>query len=822
MDHNHFFPPGEKEHEVITPSQIAAIPETPVDLSQVWTNSLQASVTPRVLADAPQVWITPAQTAKPEISTDLPPASFAPLKLRLPIKPGIPAGIPQARAEIAEDVSRGMTSRKRRIARPQLIHATTMPVPAQSVARPIIAADLSQTGPTALQRIAKPLNQALVDNLSEAVTDRLTAILSRGKKTSKLKNTRLLLSVLLLLGAFGSLFTVLGYNSYQIYHQYLSYAQVGIQHLQTAESLMATLPHNPFNANNVVKAQKEFIAASNDLVLLDDGLKSIPNIATDIPVYGVKLRAALEILPLAIEATQAGKIGCDVLNLLIARFHDPTNVNSKGLTMADMTTIRNDFQQVEAIFYQIIDQVKHLSPDDTQLDPRVGKLMTAFHTYLPTLLSSLSDVNKLLPVLPTLLGIGTPTNYLIEVLDSTELRPGGGFIGNYGILTLTNGRESNAHITDVDLLDRPFEAAGHTIAIPPAYQWFDIAFGNWSLRDTNLDADFPTVARYSQQNYKLEGGAGTFQGVMAITPVLIQHLLQITGPINVPEYHEVITAQNLIERIHYHQLAASEGVDTIAAADGNSSQRKHFTALLAEHFLARIHQLGASALPQIVQLMISSVHTKDLQVYLNSGVAESFLQRFHVDASIQAPPGDSLFVVDANIAADKANPYIVDTLNDQVTIDSQGNAVHQTTLTYAWKIPGPIYGNALYRDYMRVYVPPSSILQAASGFEPRGTSKAFGRTVWAGFFTLKFGQTNTITLQWVVPKAAIKGPNGWHYQFLLQRQAGTTWTIHLHLALPACAVISNTSGALVYSHKALNIPVSSLSQDTNLGADYKC
>ena len=41
-----------------------------------------------------------------------------------------------------------------------------------------------------------------------------------------------------------------------------------------------------------------------------------------------------------------------------------------------------------------------------------------------------------------------------------------------------------------------------------------------------------------------------------------------------------------------------------------------------------------------------------------------------------------------------------------------------------------------------------------------------------GFFTLSYGQTRTITLQWTVHDAAKKGAHGWHYAYLLQKQAG--------------------------------------------------
>src|SRR5262249_36995151 len=113
-----------------------------------------------------------------------------------------------------------------------------------------------------------------------------------------------------------------------------------------------------------------------------------------------------------------------------------------------------------------------------------------------------------------LLGIRTPANYLIEVLDSSELRPGGGYIGNYGIATFSGGRLTAARITDTNLLDRPYNITGKAILFPSAYKWFDLA-SNWSFRDSNLDADFPTAARYAEQNYRLEGGKIPVQGVIA-------------------------------------------------------------------------------------------------------------------------------------------------------------------------------------------------------------------------------------------------------------------------------------------------------------------
>src|SRR5207249_8421150 len=107
------------------------------------------------------------------------------------------------------------------------------------------------------------------------------------------------------------------------------------------------------------------------------------------------------------------------------------------------------------------------------------------------------------------------------------------------------------------------------------------------------------------------------QGVVAITPVLIQQALMITGPIAVPEYKEVVNAQNLIDRIHHYQLEAGTGSDLIPSPDGHSSLRKRFTELLAEHFLARVRQLAASDSSRLWQVIINGIHSKYMQIYFN-------------------------------------------------------------------------------------------------------------------------------------------------------------------------------------------------------------
>jgi Protein of unknown function (DUF4012) len=661
------------------------------------------------------------------------------------------------------------------------------------------------------------------------IEDRQTIPLKGWRKTHRPKKRNILIACLLFLFLIGSTSAVAGYQAYHTYHTDLLLAQTEMQHLRTAITLLESLQAQPFAPQTVERAQQEFAGALSDAQAIEADLASYAGIAGLVPVYGPRLEAAIHLSALAVDVSKTGIAGCKLLEMVLTRLGSPLNasVSTPGLSSADFITLSNQYRMMKTSLNATINEALLVQPGDVSFDAHLAKLLQEFQASIPTIRTALSEADGLLTALPTLLGIGTPSHYLLEILDSTELRPGGGFIGNYGIATLTGGRLTSAHITDVILLDVPFNLAGHTIPYPPAYSWFAhyLALHSWSLRDSNLDADFPTDARNGEVNFEREGGNVPLQGVIAITPFFIEHVLNVTGPISVPEYHETVTAQNLVSLIHFHQLggaAAGEGRSLIPSPDGHSSQRKRFTELLGEHLLTRVQRLPSGSMAKFLQLTVGSLRTKDIQLYFNASNAENALHLLHLDGTIQSPLGDHLFLVDANIAPNKANNSIVNSVHDQVTIDEHGNAVHRTTITYAWTLAGQNYGSNLYRDYVRLYVPPGSTLSQQDGWQPPDTSTAFGSQVWAGYFTLVYGQTRTITLVWTSYGVAKQDANGWHYHYLLQRQAGAQRTLDLQVMLPSCAVVANKSGGLVSRGKQEETLTQSLTQDLNVGVDYAC
>jgi exonuclease VII small subunit len=633
--------------------------------------------------------------------------------------------------------------------------------------------------------------------------------------------------VLVLLGILVPGFFV--YRNYDAqYQRGKALAQSGMQHMRNAEKLVKQLTTGSLDTPAATQARQEFNSALNDMKNLKNSVEQIPAVASNLPKYGSLLLAAQHIVPLAINLSQAGIIGCDAFILLTSHLHNVASISGQGITRADLTTIKSDVTQIQTILNNSTTQINQLQPADLQAEPRIGPAIATFRADIPTIQVDLQRLQTFLGVAPLLLGVGQNASYLLELLDTTEVRPGGGFIGNYGIATVSNGKLAHIQMQDTYLLDDAYGNTGGTIPTPAQYSWFSLA-NSWSLRDSNLEADFPTSARYAEQIYHTEGGTVPLQGVLAITPQFIVNLMKLTGPIYVNEYNETVTPQNMINRIHYHQLKAEFGGGDLPSSDGHSSVRKHFTELLFEHFFAKVRQVVPKQITAFIHLVLDAVRAKDVQFYFNQSSAEDLLRLSQNASTVQAPAGDSLFFVDANIISSKANAFMTYMAQDQVTVDTGGTATHHLTLTYSWPISTDNQQNNIghkteYDDYLRIYTPPGSTLQKQDGWILRDTSQAYGRRVWAGLFTLFYGETGTVSLTWTVRNAATKDAHGWHYHDLIQRQVGIIWQLNLQVKLPACATIvgKSTPVALKVPNKQNAVFNQKLTADVNVGIDYTC
>lgn len=406
-------------------------------------------------------------------------------------------------------------------------------------------------------------------------------------------------------------------------------------------------------------------------------------------------------------------------------------------------------------------------------------------TNWPSIREQLAQVDGWLTVAPALLGATTPAHLLLLMMDRSELRATGGFMGNYAVATIQNGKVQPFSLEDTYFIDNAYIArtpvTSPALQAPGAYSWWP--FPNFALRDSNLSPDFPTSAQLALHQLQIEGG-GSALGVVAFTPVAIENVMKVVGNIAVSEYGEVATPANLEALIHKYQNLSKQPEST----------RKHFTALLAQHLLAKLHGLPTSTLMKIGQEMLTSLHTKDIQIYFSDPNAEKLLAATGYDGSIAHGPGDAVTIVDDNVGANKANAFLAVRYNDSVTLDAHGTATHHLTITYVMNARNDplLFQRDYYLTYLRVYTPPNTKLGAMNGFNDTqkspnqiGHSDFKGRQMWAGFVMVPDDSSYTVSFTWTVPNAATQDSAGhWHYLLDFQHQAGSSQKLTLTVTAP--------------------------------------
>ncbi len=141
----------------------------------------------------------------------------------------------------------------------------------------------------------------------------------------------------------------------------------------------------------------------------------------------------------------------------------------------------------------------------------------------------LDKLDRYEPLMKAFIGDGTDKMYLIVAQNSAELRACGGFPGQVGTVTIEDGILRFGDFTSVvNVIPQDFDPS---IEFEPAES--DLFLDNWYIakaRSASANPHFPRVAEIWASSYALDSGI-TPDGVISLTPHIIQSLMAITGPV---------------------------------------------------------------------------------------------------------------------------------------------------------------------------------------------------------------------------------------------------------------------------------------------------
>ena len=595
-------------------------------------------------------------------------------------------------------------------------------LPAAEVATPAQA-----TGPHLLPKFARGKRSALVRIAQRRRTIRRRWIRDtqdKGKQKRLLRVVSIAIVAVILLGML--LPVGVGLAAYGVYNNVSDLAHSGINHLFTVKDLLSISKSDPMaalNATKLTQARDELKAAESDFEQLQQ-LANRPDIQSVVqqysPSYAGKLVMARHLLQVALDVSRMGQELSSIGIIASGILHSsPLASNSAQPLISVQNVAQIKGAIVHALYYidDIQQNMSQVQLNDLPINAKEKTQLTSIMSQLPTIRTMIVQNQSLVDVVTWLLGVGQPRHFLVQTMDNAELRPGGGFTGQYGLLTINNGRMDPFTLRDVALLDYAGNGMELGRQAPPEYRsWMN--FGNWGLRDSNLSGDYPTTARINMQVFQEEGG-GPVDGDIAFTPAFIGHIIDVTGPIHVAEYNETITSANLADRLHYYQQDYNAiAIEHQKSNDNSHQARKAFTSLLGKMLLDRVRHLPTKQLLNVIKVAAKDLRSRDLEIYFNNTAAEQWLTNYGYSGGLDTfSKQDGFVLTQANISISKASQYVHTTEQDAIALDAQGGATHNLTITLNYNQTGPVYGYDTYADYMRVYVPRSSQLQGGDGFD---------------------------------------------------------------------------------------------------------
>ncbi len=376
--------------------------------------------------------------------------------------------------------------------------------------------------------------------------------------------------------------------------------------------------------------------------------------------------------------------------------------------------------------------------------------------------------------LPQILGAGRPVTYLILFQNNMELRPTGGFIGSYALVTFDGGRLTDVKVEDVYSADGQLK--GHVEPPSPIKNYLGEA--GWYLRDANWDPDFPTTAAKIEWFLDKEIDKSV-DGVVGVDLELAKTLLKETGPIFLSDFNAQITSQNLYEKTQ------SEVESNFFP--GSRKKASYLTSLTRE-LLTKVTKFDEKDYLPLTKAVFSSLEERHIQVFLHNRDAQKAIANFGFDGAVSTPScsgscfSDWLGIVEANVGVNKANYFVKRKANLSVFLD-RTSIRRELSLSLENTANPAVRASDKYKVYIRILAPASSEFENALVIPEIGQLN--GRKEAGFLIEVPAGQKRTVVVRWK-DTAALNFNQRGEYRLYWRKQAGVGEDpISINFSLPA-------------------------------------
>lgn len=328
--------------------------------------------------------------------------------------------------------------------------------------------------------------------------------------------------------------------------------------------------------------------------------------ATYIPAIGENFKAVAEVAvaadDLAVHAagplvSQIDSLDLKKLSPTDGRFDLSPLQKSSPHLLAAATAVHMSHQRMASL-------------DLSRLIPQIAQPVRDATEQLEDFTKVLDTVSWVAELLPGLLGTDGPRDYLILVQNSAETRATGGIPGALAILHTEDGRirlGEQSSAVELGVFNPMIDVDPEQISL------FSGRLGT-QMQNVNLTPDFPTAAQTAKQMWEERYPAQILDGVLAMDAVVLSHLLETTGPLELTDAQTLalIRDTDLPATLTQNNVLPTLLSNVYREIEDPEAQDAYFAAVAGRVFSAFADGQGDGA--QMVKAIGSS--TRENRLYL--------------------------------------------------------------------------------------------------------------------------------------------------------------------------------------------------------------
>lgn len=365
--------------------------------------------------------------------------------------------------------------------------------------------------------------------------------------------------------------------------------------------------------------------------------------------------------------------------------------------------------------------------------------------------------------LPEWLGYTTPQTIVVLLQNNHELRAGGGFIGSYALVTLDSGIIKSLLIDDIYNPDGQLDIKRTDTEpqVPEAIAKY-MAVPELGLRDSNWDPHFPESGAAFIQLYETATGIRP-NWVFGVNLLLIQDLLRVVEPLDLPITNTTITADNLFEK--------AEVASEVNFVPGSTGKKDFLTEATQQLWLA-LFPLSGETLSQVMHVVAQNIAHGEIMAYSSVPAWQKTASDLGVSGEVLPADHDYLYVVSSNVGGTKANYWVTRSTDYSVFVDRNGRLRAKLIISFDHSGTSETWPGGTYKDYLRVLVPEGSTLVESEGFDDTvSVDTKWGKNVIGGLVEVPIQSSKQVVLSYELPER-LNVQDTSKYLLLVQQQPG--------------------------------------------------